>query len=266
MIFKFECPHCGQRISSTIDMAGTHGVCPACEQAFTIPHPPEGLIMNEPVDSLTSPIWSRVRAISTWFSQRPRQSNRLRTLLTICVCGTMIVLILIATAGLASSVVHFTYAQSSRSPALSMADAAQQAENPSFRGSSQSAKAHPVAIRRTIDQFKALVATSSPKEANSRQARVACLHAIQKISIDGCPNDFAEAWMRYLAVVQESCTVMNSMPETPEEHLLYGFVHGLNGELDGGTVNALREIKAAGIKMDNALNEVAIVAARYGVH
>jgi hypothetical protein len=35
--FKFECPSCGQRISATVEDAGTVGICPACRNEFEVP-------------------------------------------------------------------------------------------------------------------------------------------------------------------------------------------------------------------------------------
>lgn len=40
MMYKFECPFCSQRISTTIENAGTIGVCPACHREFEVPAPP----------------------------------------------------------------------------------------------------------------------------------------------------------------------------------------------------------------------------------
>jgi hypothetical protein len=36
-IFKFPCPHCGQRISTTPDQVGTDANCPTCEGPFVVP-------------------------------------------------------------------------------------------------------------------------------------------------------------------------------------------------------------------------------------
>jgi predicted RNA-binding Zn-ribbon protein involved in translation (DUF1610 family) len=38
-VFKFPCPHCGQRISAAIHDAGTDGNCPRCNAAFVVPVP-----------------------------------------------------------------------------------------------------------------------------------------------------------------------------------------------------------------------------------
>lgn len=36
--FKFDCPHCGQRIEADADMVGMTVDCPACGQSFDVPH------------------------------------------------------------------------------------------------------------------------------------------------------------------------------------------------------------------------------------
>ena len=38
-VFKFACPHCGQRISTTADCIGTVGGCPACGNSLVVPEP-----------------------------------------------------------------------------------------------------------------------------------------------------------------------------------------------------------------------------------
>ncbi|MEO6739116.1 MAG: hypothetical protein ABIP20_02625 [Chthoniobacteraceae bacterium] len=38
-VFKFECPHCGQRIAAHPDEAGSAGVCQTCSNTFTVPAP-----------------------------------------------------------------------------------------------------------------------------------------------------------------------------------------------------------------------------------
>jgi hypothetical protein len=38
-VFKFPCPHCGQRISTTRDMVGTTVNCPSCQHPFIVPAP-----------------------------------------------------------------------------------------------------------------------------------------------------------------------------------------------------------------------------------
>jgi hypothetical protein len=40
MIFKFECPYCGQRISATAGQVATTGVCPACQRDVDVPSGP----------------------------------------------------------------------------------------------------------------------------------------------------------------------------------------------------------------------------------
>lgn len=42
MLFKFQCPHCGQRISATSEDAGTHNVCPSCNKELVVPRSPAG--------------------------------------------------------------------------------------------------------------------------------------------------------------------------------------------------------------------------------
>jgi len=37
--FKFACPHCGQRISTTTEYIGVHSACPTCSQSFDVPSP-----------------------------------------------------------------------------------------------------------------------------------------------------------------------------------------------------------------------------------
>jgi len=39
MDYKFECIHCGQRMSATDDLFGTKSVCPSCNRPFVIPFP-----------------------------------------------------------------------------------------------------------------------------------------------------------------------------------------------------------------------------------
>src|SRR4051794_31509460 len=36
-IFKFACPSCQQRISASLEDAGTSGTCPRCGDEFTVP-------------------------------------------------------------------------------------------------------------------------------------------------------------------------------------------------------------------------------------
>lgn len=38
--FKFECPECGQRVSTTLDIAGTKANCPSCKTLIVVPKPP----------------------------------------------------------------------------------------------------------------------------------------------------------------------------------------------------------------------------------
>ena len=35
--FKFECPHCGQRISAVCEDSGTEALCPSCTKSITVP-------------------------------------------------------------------------------------------------------------------------------------------------------------------------------------------------------------------------------------
>jgi len=39
MSFKFECPHCGQRISAEDDQAGNSAICPTCKNQIAVPVP-----------------------------------------------------------------------------------------------------------------------------------------------------------------------------------------------------------------------------------
>jgi hypothetical protein len=38
--FKFQCPHCAQRLECDIDLAGREIDCPGCERSLIIPEPP----------------------------------------------------------------------------------------------------------------------------------------------------------------------------------------------------------------------------------
>ena len=48
MNYKFECPHCGQRIAATVADAGSVGTCPNCQNQFMVPEPPPtGRVVRE---------------------------------------------------------------------------------------------------------------------------------------------------------------------------------------------------------------------------
>ena len=50
MNFKFECPHCRQRIAATIADAGSVGTCPTCQKQFMVPEPPlTGRLVHQPI-------------------------------------------------------------------------------------------------------------------------------------------------------------------------------------------------------------------------
>ena len=40
-VFKFACPHCGQRLAVTTDDVGTAANCPNCEALLEVPAPPD---------------------------------------------------------------------------------------------------------------------------------------------------------------------------------------------------------------------------------
>jgi predicted RNA-binding Zn-ribbon protein involved in translation (DUF1610 family) len=37
--FKFSCPHCGQRIATSVDQAATQANCPTCNELIIVPSP-----------------------------------------------------------------------------------------------------------------------------------------------------------------------------------------------------------------------------------
>lgn len=72
MDYKFECPHCGQRILASDDYIGAEVTCPTCALAFVVP--PRTEVCGQPDHSLQG-----------------SRSNTLRIVLTIAI-GTIILI------------------------------------------------------------------------------------------------------------------------------------------------------------------------------
>lgn len=54
MSFKFECPHCGQRVSAEVSDSGVTAPCPHCSRAITISNP-----LSAVLPSPNHPLWKR---------------------------------------------------------------------------------------------------------------------------------------------------------------------------------------------------------------
>ena len=96
----------------------------------------------------------------------------------------------------------------------------------------------------------------------------------KQTDISACPKDFAEAYYRHLGAWETEAMQVQAHPHIPDsygEAVLGGMLRGLNGDVTGGSVEAMDDLKSweskvkdCELQVSDTWNNVWALAVRYG--